>query len=128
MLVKMKSKKAEAPKELEAIQEVASPLSNYQTLDEYVNGEEVLLDEEHEKDIKCVQEIEESPRDDEIEEGEPGENDVKIVLDKVSDFDEDDNKDEQEQDKVVMLDSENAQDENTKNDKQARVVNHKNTY
>ena len=54
MLVKMKSKKAEAPKELEAIQEVASPLSNYQTLDEYVNGEEVLLDEEHEKDIKCV--------------------------------------------------------------------------
>ena len=114
MLVKMKSKKAEAPKELEAIQEVASPLSNYQTLDEYVNGEEVLLDEEHEKDIKCVQEIEESPRDDEIEEGEPGENDVKIVLDKVSDFDEDDNKDEQEQDKVVMLDSENAQDENTK--------------
>ena len=35
---------------------------------------------------------------------------------------------EQEQDKVVMLDSVNAQDENTGNDKQARANKHKNTY
>lgn len=96
MLVKMKSK-ANIATELPAIQEVASPLSNYQTLDEYVNGEEVLLDEEHEKDIRCVQEIEESPRDDEIDEVEPGENGVKIVLDKASDFDEDDYKDPQQE-------------------------------
>jgi hypothetical protein len=96
MLVKMKSK-ANIATELPAIQEVASPLSNYQTLDEYVNGEEVLLDEEHEKDIRCVQEIEESPRDDEIDEVEPGENGVKIVLDKASDFGEDDYKDPQQE-------------------------------
>ena len=57
MLVKMKPSRIleiNSSKQLPEIKEVASPLSNYQTLDEYVNGEEVLLDEEHEKDIKCV--------------------------------------------------------------------------
>ena len=70
---------------------MASPVSNYQTLDEYVNREEVLLDEEHEKDIKCVQEIEESPRDDDIDESEPGsKNGAEIDVEATSGFDEDD--------------------------------------
>ena len=97
MLVKKKNKPAPIipGTNLEEIEEVKSVDSLYQTIEDYVNGEEILLDEEHEKDIKVVQEIEESPRDDEEEVD---------TSPKVKELDMDDITDEGiRQDRVVMI-------------------------
>ena len=78
MLIKKKSRPAPivTGTNLAEIEEVKSAISNYVTIEEYVNGEEILLDEEHEKDIKVVQEIEESPRDDDLVESEAKEDEI----------------------------------------------------
>jgi|APSaa5957512535_1039671.scaffolds.fasta_scaffold54979_2 hypothetical protein len=62
MLIKKKERPSPLLKgtNLEEIVEIESPTSNYITIEDYVKNEEINLDEEHEKDIKVVQEIEES--------------------------------------------------------------------
>ena len=56
MLIKIKDKPSPYMRgtNLEEIAEVRSPLSNYQTIDDFIKNEEINLDEEHEKDIKVV--------------------------------------------------------------------------
>jgi len=88
-------------------------VSDYQTIEDYVNGEEVLLDEEHEKDIKVVQEIEESPRDDDAQESEP----------RVVEIDDTDEEDDQKSNRVVMVsdcDENSDQDVKSSNEKEKR--------
>lgn len=53
MLIKKKEKPSPLLRgtNLEEIAEVQSPTSNYQTIEDFVKCEEIILDEQHEKDI-----------------------------------------------------------------------------